>query len=254
MRKNIIIIAVFLLASAFFSWTPGTAYGASRYEAAMARWSKTETRRNDMGSTFTIKATLYTAEYIEALMQSEAERNLWTAYELEDYKYNFLRGLNMEENIAIHLEMEQLGPTAHMAPFNEMISLWIGSTRYAPTEYDQRFNMPLQGKRDGMVFFPRFDERTGRPLIDRSMSLRLVVRGAVSPTVESNELRFIWDVQAQDTEGVVSGSAADRLEIERLIRRLERLNVERAELESELEAKKHEITEVNTRIEELQGR
>jgi len=254
MRKKMMKIAVFMFAVILFSCMADPADAASRYEAALARWTRTERRTNNMGNSFTIKATLYTAEYIEALMQSEAEKNLWTAYELEDYKYNFMRGLNMEENIAIHLELEQLGPTAHMAPFNEMISLWIGRTRYSPTDYDQRFNMPLQGKRDGMVFFPRFNERTGQPLIDRSMSLRLVVNGAVSPVVSASELRFIWDVQAQDAAGVVSGSAADRLEVDRLIRRLERLSAERAELEAELEAKRREIAEVNARIEELQGR
>ena len=254
MRNKIIKIVVFMLAVIFLSRTTGPAYAASKYDAAMSRWSKTETRRDDLGGTFTVKATLYTVEYIEALMQSEAEKNLWTSYELEDYKYNFLKGLNMEENIAIHLEVEELGPTAHMAPFNEMVSLWIGKTKYSPTDYDPRFNIPLQGKRDGMVYFPRFNEKTGKPLIDRNMSLRLVLKGAVSPVVTASELRFTWDVQAQDTAGTVSGSASDRLEVDRLIRRLERLNAERAALESELDAKKREIAEVNARIEELQGK
>ena len=254
MREKMIKTAVFVMMAILFTWMSDPALAASKYDAALARWRKTEVRRDDMGGTFTIKATLYTAEYIEALMQSEAEKNLWTAYELEDYKYNFLKGLNMEENIAIHLEMEELGPTAHMSPFNEMISLWIGNTKYPPTDYDTRFNMPLQGKRDGMVFFPRFNEKTGEPLINKSMSLRLVIKGAVSPVVSAPELRFTWDVQAQDHAGTVAGSAADRLEVDRLIRRLERLNTERAGLESELDAKKREIEEVNSRIKELQSR
>jgi hypothetical protein len=254
MRKILIRIAFFTLAVVSVFCLQDLADAASKYDAVLARWGKTENKRDDMGGSFTIKATLYTAEYIEALMQSEAEKNLWTAYELEDYKYNFLKGLNMEENIAIHLELEELGPTAHMAPFNEMVSLWIGKTKYAPSDYDPRFNMPLQGKRDGMVYFPRFDAKTGAPLINKSMSLRLVVNGAVSPVLESKEIRFTWDVQAQDTAGAVSGSASDRLEVDRLIKRLEKLNAESAELESQLGAKKREIEEVNARIEELQGK
>jgi len=254
MRRKAAAILFLLSIAVFLSQTAGPACAASRHEAAMARWTKTETRQGSMGGEFTIKVTLYTSEYIEALMQSEAERNLWTAYELEDYKYNLLRNMNMEENIAIHIEMEQLGPTAHMAPFDEMISLWIGRTRHNPTDYDHRFNLPLQGKRDGMVFFPRYNERTGQPLIDRNMSLILVVRGAISPVINATELRFIWDVQAQDAVSAVSGSAASRLEIDRLIRRLERLGEERAGLESELDAKVREIAEINARIEELQGR
>ncbi|MDR0654063.1 MAG: hypothetical protein LBG12_12270 [Synergistaceae bacterium] len=175
-------------------WSCGAAGAASKYDAALARWTKTESVKDDMGGTFTLKATLYTAEYIEALMQSEAEKNMWTASELEDYKYNFLKGLSLDDNIAVHIEVEELGPTAHMAPFNEMLAMWIGRTKYAPSDYDQRFNLPLQGKRDGMVFFPRYDEKTGKPLLNRKMSLRLVVNGAVSPIVSNRELRFTWDV------------------------------------------------------------
>jgi hypothetical protein len=220
----------------------------------MNRWSKTEEIKDNMGGAFTLKATLYTSEYIEALMQSEAEKNMWTSSELEDYKYNFLKGLNLDENIAVHIEMEELGPTAHMAPFNEMLAMWIGKTKYSTTDYDPRFNMPLQGKRDGMIYFPRFDEKTGKPLLNRKMSLRLVVNGAVSPVLNNRELRFTWDVQAEDTTGAVSGTAADRLEVDRLLRRMEKLNSEKANLESQLGAKNKEIEEVNARIEELQNR
>ncbi|MDR1510231.1 MAG: hypothetical protein LBS53_11395 [Synergistaceae bacterium] len=230
------------------------AQAAAKYDAALSRWSKTETAKDNLGASFTLKATLYTAEYIEALMQSEAEKNLWTTSELEDYKYNFLKGINMDENIAIHLEMEELGPTAHMAPFNEMVSLWIGRTKYDSTDYDPRFNMPLQGKRDGIVYFPRYNEKTGAPLLNRSTTLRLVVKGAVSPVLNNRELRFIWDVQAEDAAGSISGTAADRLEVDRLIRRMEKLNAEKSDLEAQLEAKNKELEEVGARIEELQNK
>ena len=57
MRKKI-IIAVFVLAAILFSWMTGPTDAASRYEAVLARWSKTESRRDDLGNSFTIKATL----------------------------------------------------------------------------------------------------------------------------------------------------------------------------------------------------
>jgi hypothetical protein len=230
------------------------AASAAKYDATLARWTKTQNVEDDLGGAFTMKATLYTAEYIEALMQSEAEKNMWTASELEDYKYNFLKGLSLDDNIAVHLEIEELGPTAHMAPFNEMLAMWIGRTKYAPSDYDQRFNLPLQGKRDGMVFFPRYDEKTGKPLLNRKMSLRLVVNGAISPIVSNRELRFIWDVEAEDAPSAIAGTAADRLEVDRLLRRMEKLTSEKADLEAQLEAKNEEIKEVNARIEELQNR
>ncbi|MDR1965740.1 MAG: hypothetical protein LBQ36_03445 [Synergistaceae bacterium] len=248
-------VALVSLAALFSCGAGPAAHGATKYDAVLARWSKAETAKDSsLGGSFTIKATLYTAEYIEALMQSEAEKNLWTASELEDYKYNFLKGLNLDENIAIHLEMEELGPSAHMSPFNEMIALWIGRNKYAPTDYDPRFNYPLQGKRDGMVYFPRFDEKTGEPLLNRKMSLRLVLNGAVSPILGTKEIRMIWDIQAEDAGNAISGTAADRLEVDRLIRRMELLNAQKTELEAQLEAKNREIDEVNARIEELQNR
>ncbi|MDR3164869.1 MAG: hypothetical protein LBU13_04765 [Synergistaceae bacterium] len=232
----------------------GTAGAAPKYDAMLARWTKTESGKDDFGGAFTFKATLYTAEYIEALMRSEAEKNMWTASELEDYKYNFLKGLNLDDNIAVHLEIEELGPTAHMSPFNEMLAMWIGKTKYAPSDYDKRFNMPLQGKIDGMVFFPRYDEKTGKPLLNRKMSLRLVVNGAISPVINNRELRFIWDVEAEDAPTAISGTAADRLEVDRLLRRMEKLTAEKADLQSQLDAKNQEIKEINARIEELQNK
>ncbi|MDR1580244.1 MAG: hypothetical protein LBS35_07790 [Synergistaceae bacterium] len=253
--KALVCIALAMAAAVMaLSHAASVASAATKYDAALARWTKTESVKDDLGGMFTLKATLYTAEYIEALMQSEAEKNMWTASELEDYKYNFLKGLSLDDNIAVHIEVEELGPTAHMVPFDEKIAMWIGRTKYAPSDYDQRFNLPLQGKRDGMVFFPRYDEKTGKPLLNRKMSLRLVVNGAVSPIANNRELRFTWDVEAEDTPSAISGTAADRLEVDRLLRRMEILAAEKADLESQLEAKNAEIQEVNERIEELQNR
>jgi hypothetical protein len=165
-----------------------------------------------------------------------------------------LKGLSLDDNIAVHIEVEELGPTAHMAPFNEMLAMWIGRTKYAPSDYDQRFNMPLQGKRDGMVFFPRYDDKTGKPLLNRKMSLRLIVKGSISPIANNREMRFTWDVEAEDAPSAIAGTAADRLEVDRLLRRMEKLAAEKADLESQLEAKNEEIKEVNARIEELQNK
>ncbi|MDR0764507.1 MAG: hypothetical protein LBE65_02820 [Synergistaceae bacterium] len=248
--KTLICAAVMILLCAAAN---GVSAAAGR-DAALARWTKTESVKDDFGGTFTLKATLYTAEYIEALMRNEAEKNMWTASELEDYKYNFLKELNLDDNIAVHIEVEELGPTAHMAPFDEMLAMWIGKTKHSPSDYDKRFNIPLQGKRDGMVFFPRYDEKTGKPLLNRKMSLRLVVNGAVSPVINNRELRFTWDVEAEDATSTISGTAADRLEIDRLLRRMEKLTAEKTDLESRLTAKNEEIKEVNERIEELRNR
>jgi hypothetical protein len=254
MKKNKILITIFLLALSLLYISGLPAESATKYDAALARWAKKGEYKDDLGGRFNIRATLYTAEYVEALMQSEAEKNLWTSSELEDYKYNFLKGLNMDDNIAIHIEFEELGPTAHMAPFNEMVDLWIGGAKYSPTDFDPRFNLPLQGKRDGVVYFPRYNEKTGEPLLKRDTTLRLVLKGAVSPVLDNRDVRLIWDVKAENVSDTSSGTAADRLEVDRLLRRMEKLSSEKSELELQLESKNKEIDEITERIEELQNK
>lgn len=245
-------ITLFLAALLVFTLS-AVASAATNYDEALKRWSKFQEYKDNMGGRFRVRATLYTGDYIENLVQSEAEKNLWTASELEDYKYNFLKGLNLDERIAIHLELEELGATAHMAPFNEMIYLWIGSKKYAPVDFDQRFNLPLQGKRDGMVFFPKYDEKTGESLFSKDLSLRMVMVAAVSPVLGNTEVRYTWDIKAGDMDFASASSAADRLEIDRLLRRMEKLSGEKADLEAQLEGKNREIDAVRKRIEELRG-
>lgn len=252
-KKNMSGLFLLLFVCVAFFGAIRTAESASKYETAVTRWTRTEEYKNDMGGTFRVKATLYTTEFIDALMQYEAERNLWTASELEDYKYNFLKGLQLDEYIAVHLELEELGPTAHMSPFDEMVTLWINNKEYKPGDYDKRFNFPLQGKRDGMVFFPRYDEKTGKPLISKAMTLRLSMRSAVSPVLDTKTVRMLWDVKPE-TEAPLASTATDRIEVDRLIKRVEKLTQEKRDLESQLEIKNKELSEVNARIEELQNK
>lgn len=249
-RKKHIGIAL-LSAVLLFVTGREAAFAAPKLEAAVTKWTRTEEFRNDLGGRFNVKATLYTAEYINALMLYEAEKNLWTESELEDYKYNFLKGLNLDEYIAVHLELEELGPTAHMSPFEEMVSLWINNKEYKPGDYDRRFNFPLQGKRDGMVFFPRYDEKTGQPLISRSTTLRFHMKSAVSPILDSKTVRLLWDVQPESVT-VSSGVATNRIELDRLIKRIEKLTQEKRDLEAQLAEKNKELNEVNARVDELQ--
>jgi hypothetical protein len=105
-----------------------------------------------------------------------------------------------------------------------------------------------------MVYFPRYNEKTGESLLKRDTTLRFVMNGAVSPVLNNRELRFTWDVKAEDASKSISGGAADRLEVDRLIRRMEKLTAEKVELETQLSAKNNEIDEISSRIEELQNK
>jgi hypothetical protein len=248
-RHKAIITA--LIAAAFLSCQAAESFAASQYAAAMARWNRHEEYNDGMGGVFSVKATLYTVDYIDSHMQDEAEKNLWTASELEDYKYNFLKNVKTEEFLPIYLEINVLGPTAHMAPFDEMVHLWVGNKKYSPTEYDLRFNFPLQGKRDGLVYFPRYDEKTGAPIIGKNTTLRFVVVSGASPILGSKEVRLNWDVKPENFDASTTGTAAARLEIDRLLKRMEKISGEKAEIEAQLDDKKREIDEINARIDEL---
>ena len=46
---------------------------------------------------------------IEALVQSEANKNLWTSDEAEQYKYELLKTLTLEEYIPIFIEFDNRG-------------------------------------------------------------------------------------------------------------------------------------------------
>ena len=63
---------------------------ASSSDQILLRWSKSQRFESDMDGNVTVTATYYSAEYIEAYIQKEAQKNLWTQNETEEYKYNFL--------------------------------------------------------------------------------------------------------------------------------------------------------------------
>ena len=249
MKKKYLFFITALLALCISSFSASAAVNPNSL-----RWSKEITKKGELGGTLTVRATFYSAEFIEAVLNYEAEQNMWTAAELEDYKYNFLKNLKLDKFIPIHLEISNNGPTAHMSPFNEMVSLQIGKKKHAPLEFEQRFNLPLQGKRDGMIYFPRYDEKTGKPLLDGAKTVKFTLRSVVLPLVQDRgDLDFLWDVAGDDMKQIV-GTGADRIELDRLIRRVEKLMEEKKKIEDDLANKNKELQEVNARIEEIQNR
>jgi len=231
----------------------GAVAGAANYDSVMSRWSRSQKFKDDYGGEITITATYYAGEYIEALLQKEAEQNLWTADELENYKYELLKSLQLEEYIPIMLAFDNRGPSLRMAPFDAMAELWIGSKKYTPVEYDRRFNFKLDGKREGLVFFPKYDEKTGKPLLEGVNSIRLILNGSISPITIGKRVEYIWDTDKDTGHALYEGTAAERLEADRLIKRLQRLNTEKQELQQQLQDLEEEINKVEARLEEIQS-
>jgi len=233
---------LFLLGSAF----PGLAD-----EKILSRWSKTNHYENDIGSELWVTASYYASEYVEALVQSEAQKNLWTADESEQYKYELLKTLNLSEYIPIFIAFDNRGPSLHMAPFNDQLTLWVGKKKLQPVDYDKRFNFKLQGKREGFVYFPRYDEK-GKPILEGVKSVRFTINGGISPVTMGKSIEYIWDVADDHPEKLYAGKAAARLELDRLIKRLDKLNEEKKNLEGELDKVNAELQEIQKRVDELQ--
>ena len=245
MRKTWILgISVLLTVFASLAW-------AASYDAVLNRWSKTKDFA-DRGDSLSITATYYSAEFIEATIQQEADRNLWTADELDRYKYQFLKTLNLEDSIPVRLSFDNRGSALHMAPFGKQVWLWIGGKRYEPKDYDPRFNFRVQDKIEGMVYFPRFDEKTGRDLLKGAKTVKLELSGSISMTMRAKTAEFIWDVANDNPEKLFAGKAGARLEMDRLIKRLEKLNGEKKDIEGKLEQLKAEIEKIQARMAELQ--
>lgn len=216
------------------------------------RWSKSRHFENDLGSELDITVTYYSSEYIEALVQNEAEKNLWTADEAENYKYELLKGLQLDEYVPVHLEFESKGPAMHMAPFDRQIVIWMGNKKYTPVDYDKRFNFKLMGKRDGLVYFPRFDEKSGKSLLENAKRVKVSISGSISSTTEGiATVDFSWDVDNDDPARLLKGKAAAQLEMDRLIKRIEKLSGEKSVLEAQLAEIQAELDRINERIEEL---
>jgi len=222
-------------------------------ERIMNAWIRSGEFSDGEGAQFIrIRATYYSAEYVEALIRSEAERNLWTRDEEERYRYSLLRSLNLDETIAFHIEFDVTGMPVHPQPFDRHLTLFAGRTRLSPLDYDRRFNFRIQDRRDGMIWFPRYDAN-GRSHLENVRDLHLIISGSIShATTRTGDVRFVWDISGDDPSILGTGTAAARIEMDRLIRRTEMLRSDRSAAQEQMSALDAELAEINARIDELQ--
>ena len=250
LKKYSKLTAAFMLA-ALFALCAAACASADSFDRVLDRWRKTQYFQSDMDGNLTISCTYYSAEYVEAYVQSEAKKNLWTQQEMDDFKYRFLSALKLNETIPVFIEFVNNGPSMHPGPFDIMVALRIKNKTYKPVDYDKRFNFRFQGKKDGLVFFPRYDEKTGKDLLEGVKSVRLEFRPAVSVTLDGKSPSFVWDVSRDDPQKLYQGTTASRLETDRLIKRLEKLRDDKAGEEAKIRAIDDEITTIQQRLDEL---
>ena len=226
---------------------------AENYQSVIDRWTQERSYKDSKyGGELKVRATFYSGDVIEAIVQKEAEQNLWTAEEMENFKYQFLKGLRLDDYLTVRLDFDNNGPAMHMSPFGSQVALWVGGKKYLPAEYDTRFNIKLLGQREGLVHFPKYDEKTGKALISKDMTVKLTINGGISALTMGKSIDFLWDIRQKDQTPVFEGKAGAKLEMDRLIRRLEKLNGEKKDLEEKLEQLKLEIEKIQARMNELQ--
>ncbi|OUO90390.1 hypothetical protein, partial [Cloacibacillus sp. An23] len=237
-RRLLKTLIPLLVIAVFVGGFAAQSFAAAQFDRVLDRWQKSRKYIGDDDiSNLTMRATYYSAEFIEAYVQSEAGKNLWTEQETEDYKFKFLKALRLEEMIPIQIEFDNNAETMHPGPFDIMVSLIIKNKRYKPVDYDKRFNFAFQGKKEGLVYFPRYDEKTGKDLLEGVNSVTLEIRGTVAPTItRGNPTRFQWDVSRDDPSKLYQGTTAARIETDRLIKRLENLRKDESSEQARLDA------------------
>lgn len=246
------IFKILLISSLCILFVASCAF-ADAFDTAFKRWSKTRTYKGeDDLSTLDIRVTYYSAEFIEAYIQKEAAANLWTQQETDDFKYKFLQALRLDEMIPVQIEFNNNAPTMHLGPFDIMVRLIVGRKSYKPVDYDKRFNFAFQGKREGLVFFPRYDEKTGKDLLEGARTVIVELKGAISPPMTNGrDTRFQWDVANDNPSKLYQGTTAARIETDRLIKRLENLRKDESDEQARLDAIRDEINTIQSRLDEL---
>ena len=217
-----------------------------------AEWQQRKEWSDNFGANLEITATFYAAEFIEKATQEQAKKNLWTEDEMEDYRYNLLQQLKLDDTIPIFLKFVVHGPALHMTPFERHVSLWVGKHRLTPIDYDRRFNFKVKDEREGFVYFPRLDSKGNPYITPKIKSIKLEIDGHITPVTLGKQVTFFWDVKDDNPDKVLRGKSGAKLELDRLTKRMSNLTKEGKELNDKLVKIEEEMRMINTRMMELQ--
>ena len=246
MKKIVMLMAVFSFIAAF-----AASACAAPFDQVLQRWTKSRKFTDPDGGTLEVRATYYSGEFVDALVLKEATDNMWTQQETDDYKAKLLGTLRLNEMIPVRVEFVNNGPTMYLGPFDIMAKLRIGNKVYKAADYDKRFNFKFQGRKDGLLFFARNDEKTNKDLLKGQKQVRLEIAGSISPITNGQDTTFVWDIANDDPQRLYSGTAAKKLETERLLKRLGKLKGDLAEEDKKVSAIKEEMSTIQQRLDEL---
>ncbi|MEG2185577.1 MAG: hypothetical protein RRY12_12930, partial [Cloacibacillus sp.] len=167
------------------------------------------------------------------------------------YKYKLLGAIRLNEVIPIQIKFINNGPTMYLGPFDIMIKMRLGNKTYKAVDYDKRLNFKFQGEKEGLVYFPRFDEKTGKDLLKGVKQARIEMLSSISPITDGKDTTFVWDVANDDPRDLYKGAAEAKLETDRLLKRLDKLRKDKAEEESKINAINNEISTIQQRVDQL---
>jgi hypothetical protein len=102
-----------------------------------------------------------------------------------------------------------------------------------------------------MVYFPRYDEK-GNEILEGTNTIRLMINDGISAQTLGKTVEFFWDTNKDTAVDFSQSQAMQRLEADRLIKRLGNLNEQKVKLEEELAEINAEIQKVQERLDELQ--
>ncbi|MDO4952277.1 MAG: hypothetical protein Q4E34_00440 [Synergistaceae bacterium] len=227
----------------------------SNFQSVMHRWIRSSDKKYEEGSQTSyveVQAVYFSPDYIEAHVQDQAQKNLWTQQEMEDYKYKYLQTLQLDKMIPFLVYIDNSASSMHMAPFDNIVKMRIGGKTYKAVDYDKRFNFRLMGEIEGLVFFPRYDEKTGKPLLsENGGTVQLEFNSFMSPILRNN-ITLIWSVGKEDINRLYAGKTAARLESDRLVERLGRLKKDKEALDAKAGTIQQEINTIQKRLDDLQ--
>ncbi len=254
MRKALMVIftVILIISLSLTSFAREKSPAEKAYKHALSRWQKTIV---DPTKKVKITVTYYSIELVRAIVNYEAEKNLWTKDEMENFKYRLLKNLRFADCLPFKIKIVNYGPAMHMGPFDKKLKLIIGSKEYKPVDYDKIFNFKLLGERDGMVFFPRRDKKTGKEVITpKAKMMTLIISREISPVTAEKAFDFCfrWSnpYERISIEQYTAGEA--RVELERLNRRVELLLEKKKDLLEQIKKIEEELRRIRARIAELE--
>ncbi len=256
MRKGLLYISLILI-TIILNFAPSSyakekSPGLEAYEKAMSRWQKSIT---DTTSRVTVTVTYYSMELIRAIVAYESEKNLWTKDEAENFKYRLLENIRFADCLPFKVEITNNGPAMHMGPFDRKIKLKAGNRELTPIDYDKIFNFKLLGKVEGMVFFPRRDEKTDKDILTPDVKiLTLTISKDISPLTAEKGFDFVfrWDNPYEKISLEEYSTGEAKIELERLTKRIELLMEKKKDLLKQIEEIEEELKKVKSRIAELE--